>query len=202
MQEIGSLVYDNVRLWRVKNQVNVLEKASKLVKAHNLDVDSINLKILVPLLQNASLEEDDALQDKWAAMLANAATKNLPIEIAFPKILAELSSLEVKVLDWLYVNKQTTSIDLNTIERHFELEEGKLEVPADNFLRLGIWERFAQYSGYPEGEAVVGRKGETLGYNMIENVVIEPFDDEISFTILGRAFVRACTFPKLETKNE
>jgi Abortive infection alpha len=62
------------------------------------------LKTLLPILENASLEDDEDLHDRWANLLANAANpaldhtkRNLHVSI-----LKELSAAEVHFLDTAY----------------------------------------------------------------------------------------------------
>jgi hypothetical protein len=78
---------------------------SKLYEA-KIEPQPVPLKLLKPIVENASLEDDDALQDIWANLLANAADprpsahKVLP---SFPAILKELTSVDVKFLNQFYV---------------------------------------------------------------------------------------------------
>ena len=92
VSEIGLLLADNVKYLCGKNQVNILLKAKAYVEKNKIDIKQVPLKILVPFLENASLEEDETLQDKWAIMLANMASSetNLHNQI-FPYILSQMS---------------------------------------------------------------------------------------------------------------
>ena len=55
---------------------------------------------MFPIVQNASLEEDDSLRGKWSALLANAALsdKILP---AYAEILRQLTPPQARILDHL-----------------------------------------------------------------------------------------------------
>lgn len=92
VEEVGLLVSDNIKYLRFKNQINILMRARKYVEEKKINLKEIPVKILVPLLENASLEEDSLLQDKWASMIANMAdsTKNFQNQI-FPYILSQIS---------------------------------------------------------------------------------------------------------------
>jgi hypothetical protein len=71
----------------------------------NIQPGQVPFKVLLPLVENASIEEDDDLQDRWAAMLANAAAGcngGSGVEPVFPLILKELGIQEVRFLDELY----------------------------------------------------------------------------------------------------
>lgn len=61
VEEIGLLIADNVKFLRFKNQVRILLKAKDYVERRNIKLKAIPIKILVPLLDKASLEEDEDL---------------------------------------------------------------------------------------------------------------------------------------------
>jgi hypothetical protein len=57
----------------------------------------------MPALGSASMEDDDALQDKWAALLANAADPRADtMPPSFPQILSELTPGQAQFLDAIY----------------------------------------------------------------------------------------------------
>jgi hypothetical protein len=64
------------------------------------------LKIIQPILDAASLEDDSDLQDIWANILANATdSRNItPVGPMFASILRSLGAREVGFLDALYTN--------------------------------------------------------------------------------------------------
>lgn len=98
-----------MRWRRFKTQVKILEKAQAMLDAANLSGHAVPAKTLVPLLELCSLEkeDDDEMQTRWAALLANAATEEQPGSIVLPsfsQILSELSPLEARMLDWLAAN--------------------------------------------------------------------------------------------------
>jgi hypothetical protein len=92
LEEVGLLISDHVKFLRFKNQIRMLLKAKDYVEQHNISVKEIPIKILVPLLEKASLENDDQLQDKWAKMLVNMvdSENNLQNQI-FPYVLSQIS---------------------------------------------------------------------------------------------------------------
>jgi hypothetical protein len=60
----------------------------------------IPLKIGLPLLDHATLEEDDELQDVWARLLVNGGDADSHIELkkVFVSILADLSAFDARLL--------------------------------------------------------------------------------------------------------
>ena len=79
--------------------------AQDMLQAARIQPGPVPIKTLVPLLQYASLEEDDYLQERWAALLANAALEG-PVHPSFPQVLSRLSSADAKFLDALYEEDQ------------------------------------------------------------------------------------------------
>ena len=111
IDETGLLIKDQVTLFRFKNQVNILNKAKKYCHKKKIDTRAISMKVLCPLLDNAGLEENDFLQEKWAFLLGNMvdSTQNIQNHV-FPFILGQISSEEFKIaeqtLENLYKNKE------------------------------------------------------------------------------------------------
>lgn len=100
IEELGLLVRDQISLWRFGNQVKILNKAKALCEKHGVKVKSISPKLLCPYLENASLEDDDELQDKWAALLSNMVDSRQNVQShVFPYILSQLSKDEFILLE-------------------------------------------------------------------------------------------------------
>ena len=102
-EEVGFMLQDKVRLYRLKNQIRILIKAQTLINEASLKPEAVPLRTLIPLLEGASLEDDESLANKWAALLANAATEKIfeGSHPAFPKILSEMTPSEALLLDRL-----------------------------------------------------------------------------------------------------
>jgi hypothetical protein len=62
------------------------------------------MKILVPLLENGSLEEDEDMIERWATLLANAINPNHTggVNIGYLDVLRQLSPKDALVLDKLF----------------------------------------------------------------------------------------------------
>lgn len=127
IEEIGLLISDNLKFLRFKNQVRILLKAKEYVEKNNISLKEIPIKILVPLLDKASLEDDEKLQDKWAKMLVNMvdSENNFQNQI-FPYILSQISFEEYEELKTLLQKEKT----------HIEQEEllARMRVLGDKFI--------------------------------------------------------------------
>lgn len=106
-REFGELFADKVRHKRLVNQVTIFKKTAELLERNNLKARELNLKALVPLLEQSSLEENELLQNKWANLIANiAATPESGLEPKLIKTLSNLSTLEAQVLDFAFSEYQ------------------------------------------------------------------------------------------------
>jgi hypothetical protein len=102
--EAGEYLRDAVRYRRWRYQVKLLMKTRRFLEDQGIEPQAVPLKVLIPLLDYASLEEDDdeSMSDRWAALLANAAAgDDGPARVlpGFPRILGELSAQDAALLD-------------------------------------------------------------------------------------------------------
>lgn len=93
---------DKLRYIRWENQLNLIHKAHEKLAQRGLSVPTrmLPLQFTVPLVEAASLEEDDYLRDMWATVLVNAADEHIEVQLrrAFISILEDMTSLDVQIL--------------------------------------------------------------------------------------------------------
>ncbi|MEZ5834099.1 MAG: Abi-alpha family protein [Dongiaceae bacterium] len=143
----------------------------------------VPLKVLVPLLQSATLEEDDDLQDIWAALLANASTPELgdTISVSFVDMLKCMGPLDVKILSVIYLAKSGSPKDVfvtqdlpaktevyNGVDKPRGLPDLATQASIWNLVRLGCLTAESSSSG--SRKAIF-----------------------VALTALGERFVEACT---------
>ncbi len=102
LEEGGGIVKDTIAYWRFKRQIGLVLKAKEFLESKGIDPQRVLPKIVIPILEAGSLEVDDEMSDRWAALLANAAAAPETISPAFPRILAELSPLDARILQYAY----------------------------------------------------------------------------------------------------
>lgn len=102
--ELGLLLQDRARVFRLKNQLRMLAKVQGILQKAGTGVSAVPIRTLLPLLEGAALEDDENLSDKWAGLLASAASSS-DAELthpSFPRILSEISPREAVILDKLH----------------------------------------------------------------------------------------------------
>ncbi len=139
LKEVGLLAQDQVRYWRYKNQIRILNRAKDILQANQIDPRKVPVKTLAPLLENGSMEENENMQNKWAALLAKAADPNYSLDFVtiFCEILRQLSPVEVQILDLMYDAYLSTPPEKinDAIINHGAIRE-IINVPAEEYVLL------------------------------------------------------------------
>lgn len=90
---------------RMKNRIDrFFEKTGKMVEDAGVTPQPVPEKLLIPLLQGASLEDDEDMHTMWAALLANTASQEniRRVRPGFIAILKQMAPDEAALLNWLY----------------------------------------------------------------------------------------------------
>jgi hypothetical protein len=101
-REAVGILEDYLKVKRFERRVRLADRVRNVLieKGMTGPTRKIPLNIAVPLLENATLEEDDDLQEVWARLLVNGGDAGSGIELrrAFVSVLAEMTSLDVRSL--------------------------------------------------------------------------------------------------------
>ncbi len=104
---VVSILTDRLKYMRWERQIRLLERMRKLVNEKNLSVDLISVppKIALPIIENASLEEDDYLQDMWARLFIEGGnTENKKnIRVAYIDVIKQLERIDAEILKSAYL---------------------------------------------------------------------------------------------------
>lgn len=103
LEQVGGLLADKVKSWRLNNQINIVIKAEKLLKDRGIRTKKISLKVMAPLLEECSLEDDENLQQKWAALLANTVAESSSIKTnIFISTLKEMTAEDAEIFEVIF----------------------------------------------------------------------------------------------------
>jgi hypothetical protein len=206
-EEVGLLLQDKVRSYRLRNQLIVLGKTQDMLNKAGIEPKSVPLRVLVPLLEGAALEDDDNLSTKWAALLANAATPEYSVNLipSFSNILSQLSLHDVKILDVLLKEQwyqETIGHESEpkyihlfafrpTIQEPTNLSDEEYDLSVDNIVRLGLCVTRT------EALPVIVQQDLQKLYNLDHKLVRR---DVLIATQLGFEFLKACSQPVQKNK--
>lgn len=155
VEETGLLIKDKVTMWKFNNEVKMLTRAKEICEKNGISPKQISLKLLCPLLENASLEEDPILQDKWAILLSNLVDSDQNIQNhVFPYILGQISTNEYLFLERVVVDKKESDlkrkVELDSLRKENFEKKKKLKDENQN-----LRERIAEIKGKKEQEYFV-----------------------------------------------
>lgn len=102
--EVGGILADNVKLRRFKNQIKIFSKAQEILKENKIDPKKVSLKVLAPLIEYSSYEEEESLQEKWSRLTAQIVinSKDVVFYQNCISILNKLSTDDATLLDELF----------------------------------------------------------------------------------------------------
>ena len=105
-EEFGGMIADQVKLRRFNNQLKIFEKAQNILREKNIDPKKVSLKVLAPLIEYSSYEEEENLQDKWSNLTTHILEDNE--DVLFQQncisILNRISTEEAKLIDKFHLN--------------------------------------------------------------------------------------------------
>lgn len=124
LEELGYLIKDEVRLWRLNNIIKTLEKAQGKMEFDGKDLNlTANARVGLNIMEGCSEVDNEELQDLWAGLFASSCTPDGKDDsnMNFVDLLRRMSSVEAKIIDYacknsikfLYPNKLIMSDGLN-----------------------------------------------------------------------------------------
>ena len=194
--EVAEMWRDQVRVYRYERQAKLIEKVDRIATEAGFTPQAVPPKVLFPLLEGSSFEDDENLHDMWAALLANAASPEHAetVRPGFVAILKQMAPDEAKLLNWIYQSG----------EHGYEIGIYKL-VEADSSLGWKEKERTGRYHfsrrlltslDCLEAEQLVRRNYVKPEHSESPSADGEPLAFQFQMTSRGRAFIDACRPPK------
>jgi hypothetical protein len=155
-QEFGLLLQDKVRIWRVNNLVEIVQKAEhKLRSLPNFESLHAHPRLVGAILEHGSWEDEPSVQDMWAGLLASGCTNDGRSQenSIFVGILSQLTANQVRILEFACttctVSKSPSGLAIAQrmnvpFERIFELtgtvDVHTLDLEFDRLRTLGLFD--------------------------------------------------------------
>ena len=127
-KEAGEWLADAIRfrrIVRVQAVIETLRQAQAALTGAGLDAKALELKTLVPLLEQCSLEEEPDMMRRWANLLAAAAAGD-PVTPSYVKVLGELTPDEARILDAVARSRRDIADKEQKIGTVLAIEIGKV----------------------------------------------------------------------------
>jgi hypothetical protein len=130
-EDAAGILKDGLFYFRAKNALALQEKLDRILAERRVaNPKAIPLRLAIPFLEAATLEDDETLQERWARLLANAMDPDFEgnIERCFGSVLKELSPIDCLVLETLEAAWRT---ELDGALVYSTLIATRLRVPGD-----------------------------------------------------------------------
>jgi len=190
IEQATGIVSDKLKFLRWQRQIRMVDQVEQILTQRNVSEGrTIPPKFALPMLENASLEEDDELQDMWIRLMANAMDPNFKasFKMAYIEIIKGLTPLDVKILDFFYNQLIADGIERGNFIRHSYTQNricDALNISREEYLD-SIYNLFRVECLAPaivKGGIMMGR----------EPLTIFKGADEVSMTPLGKNLIEVC----------
>ena len=107
LEELGYLVKDQVRLWRLNNILRTLEKAQGKFEFDGKEINlTANARVGISIMEGCSEVDNEELQDLWAGLFVSSCTPDGKDDsnMNFVDLLRRMSSVEAKIIDYACKN--------------------------------------------------------------------------------------------------
>ena len=107
LEETGHLLGDRIRGWRARNLASVVRKVDTRLAKRNVsddDIAALKLAVGLPILERASAQDDEVLQDLWANLIVSSVADGHEIDPSYIEILHQFTRLDCEVLDFVVHN--------------------------------------------------------------------------------------------------
>ena len=181
LSEVVGILQDHLKVVRFERHIRLRDRVAKFMSDRGLEKPTrqIPLTLGLQILDHATLEEDDDLQDRWAILLVNAVDSDNGAEIrkSFVSILREMSALDAITLEKIASHPEATGEGILT----YQLPETAVStltrspLSPSNEMALILWN--------------LARLGCIAPNRLSEGISVRL----VSLTPLGKAFVDACS---------
>ena len=136
IEEAIGMIGDKLKFMRWERQIRLIDKVEEISQNRKIIGKEIPIppKLFIPIMENASLEDNNTLQDIWARIIVSSqdekTSKN--VRVAYIDIIKQLEDVDVMFLDKLYYWYQDYTKQNNILDENFYT---KLTFSKDNIIK-------------------------------------------------------------------
>lgn len=192
IDEISGIITDKLRFIRWKRLIEISDEVNTILEKRRItNTKAVPPKIAIPLIEHATLEEDNELKKLWVNLLSNAMDPDFNSEIryGFIEMINGITGVEARILSIFYNSlKENNQLDpLENISQYQVKKENLISslgisvsvylISANNLMRMQLIS-----PAILKASAKVGS----------ESITIYKGTDAITLTPLGIKFIEAC----------
>lgn len=107
IEEKAEMLADAVKEERFKKQVEAFRRMEEYAREQNIKLGSAAIKVLLPLLEGVSFEEDETLQEMYARLLAGTLEEGSKVSTTlYSSLLSQMTRQELLLLVDFYENQK------------------------------------------------------------------------------------------------
>lgn len=196
IETAAGILGDKLKFMRWERQNRLIDRVNEINRQRGLDGKEIPVppKLAIPIIENASLEENDLLQDLWAKLISSAQDEKTSnsVRSAFIDIIKQLEVTDVLLLNAMFddyvkaVGKESIhaqspgriSFQKQNIMTPLNIDEKTYEDSVDNLMRVRC----------VRSEVKIMTSMNIGG----ESATIDKGYDSLCLTALGVGFVISC----------
>jgi hypothetical protein len=97
-EEVGMMLGDKIRVYRVKNWIKTCQKTEHVLRDAGLPANAVPPRLFLPIMEAASVEDNETIQDMRAGLLATASQDTDAVSPSFVETLKQLTPAEARYL--------------------------------------------------------------------------------------------------------
>ncbi len=191
IQETSGMLGDSMKYLRWKRQIRIVDRVNSILEERGVEKTTpIPPKFAIPMLQNASLEDENYLQNIWIRLISNSMDPDFEGELrfAFIEIIKSLNSLDATILDFFYSTlKKDSKVDWGQITSYSLTKEQickELDLDVSDYF-VSIYNLFRVQCLAP----AIFKGGVKMGN---ESLTVYKGADAVTLTPLGKNFIKMC----------
>lgn len=209
--QVGLMLGDKAWEYRANNLIKITMRLQRKLRGAGLPANAVPPRLLLPIIENCSVEDNETLQDMWAGLLATASQETDSMSPSFIETLKQLTPDEARQLEYLAGETAKNSGTEALAPRaavpdsiYRNRDESQIEIAFDTFERLGLIRRdWSAYIGLPDRfkwheESQRYPSPEILAESLNEGLTSEY---SLSFTEYGSRFLDACRGPRAQSSD-
>ncbi|WP_039918727.1 Abi-alpha family protein [Cellvibrio mixtus] len=201
IEDLGAIAKQYTEYWKIKNALSLNDKFERvLAKRGNPSLSSLPLRTGLPLLDAAVLEDEDSIQIMWANLLASAMSEECMFTVAksYVEVLKQLDLVDAELIEAIYRMHLQATLD-KTKSTYINPKKTRsviqISFAVNNLERLGLIKLHAKSEKKVDDTVIsIFFLEETSGKE-------RSFSMNVSCTLFGIYFMRACTDHKLQSKD-
>jgi hypothetical protein len=166
------LIGDKLAYYRLERAIELQHKVEQRLKTKGINARKhVPVSFGLPILEKATVEEDDDLQGRWANLLTNAMDPKYSGKLTrnFVAMLADIEPIDARILDAVvrefFGNREDDRskilFDLDKLYKNLGISKEECENAVRNLMRLGLLKPGTVEGGMSFGEHVVSAYKDT-----------------------------------------